>query len=123
MHAGRKVEVPIDTQCFIASFDTAVVLAFRGSQPVDYLDWAYDFRINAQQPQTLQTLFGLTGMGGRRAQGLRRTYMARGVGVVDDQEGKNRLSLAAIAASTHMPALHILIAFGLYLQLQTRLTR
>lgn len=40
------VEFPLDTQCFLARCGDAVFLAFRGSQPISFLDWFYDFTIN-----------------------------------------------------------------------------
>jgi hypothetical protein len=49
MHAwagGAQSELALDTQCLLFRKGNAVVLAFRGSQPVNFLDWAYDFTLN-----------------------------------------------------------------------------
>jgi hypothetical protein len=37
---------PIDTQCFIFKVGNSAVLAFRGSQPVNFFDWFYNLSVN-----------------------------------------------------------------------------
>lgn len=37
---------PIDTQCFIFTVGTSAVLAFRGSQPIDFFHWFFDLSVN-----------------------------------------------------------------------------
>ncbi|KAK9823269.1 hypothetical protein WJX72_001475 [[Myrmecia] bisecta] len=46
--SGRKqnFERPVDTQCLIFKLRDAVFVAFRGSQPVNYFDWAYNFTVS-----------------------------------------------------------------------------
>lgn len=36
-------ELALDTHCFLARTADAVILAFRGSQPMDFLDWFANF--------------------------------------------------------------------------------
>lgn len=38
---------PIDTQCLIFTAGRAVVVAFRGSQPVNFFDWFYNLSVNS----------------------------------------------------------------------------
>ncbi|KAK9824236.1 hypothetical protein WJX72_008843 [[Myrmecia] bisecta] len=44
---GSTVEHPLDTQCLLFTCGEAVFLSFRGSQPINFFDWFYNFSINS----------------------------------------------------------------------------
>eukprot|EP00879_Flechtneria_rotunda_P014178 GHRR01014815.1.p1 GENE.GHRR01014815.1~~GHRR01014815.1.p1 ORF type:complete len:569 (+),score=141.24 GHRR01014815.1:326-2032(+) len=49
-HKGPdRWERPLDTQCAIFSCGNATVVAFRGTQPANILDWFSDFSVNSLQ--------------------------------------------------------------------------
>lgn len=46
-----KSERPLNVQAMMFRAGSAVVLAFRGSQPVNVLDWIYNFTVNTHFAQ------------------------------------------------------------------------
>ena len=56
---GQLVEKAVDAQCFILKVCKLLILAFRGSQPMNFFDWALNFQIvgplgnNKTRPTTL----------------------------------------------------------------------
>ncbi|KAK9797092.1 hypothetical protein WJX73_009221 [Symbiochloris irregularis] len=42
---GSKVEFPLDTQCLLFKKGNAILLAFRGTQPLNFVDWLSDLTL------------------------------------------------------------------------------
>ena len=59
---------PLDTQCLIFRVGCAVVVAFRGSQPVEFWDWFYNFTVDKLPDEGINKEFSLAkGTGGNEA--------------------------------------------------------
>ncbi len=57
--AGGHIETTIDTQCYLFRCGNLIVVAFRGTQPVNFFDWMYDFTISVVQPPSISMLLAL----------------------------------------------------------------